>query len=76
MVGRRKSGLGRRWKASFGGRTCEVVKVRLPLRMVRSSSAGSEKRSVCSLLFLLLLGMHPKTQEIFLSVFASNKILD
>ncbi|KAF3529359.1 hypothetical protein DY000_02040075 [Brassica cretica] len=36
--------------------------LRLPLRMVRSRSAGSEKRSVCSLLLLVLLGMHLKTQ--------------
>ena len=34
--------------------------VHLSLRMVRSSSAGSEKRSVCSLLLLVLLGMHLK----------------
>ena len=39
--------------------------VHLSLRMVRSSSAGSEKRSVCSLLLLVLLGMHLKRQENF-----------
>ena len=50
--------------------------LRLPLRMVRSRSAGSEKISVCSLLLLVLLGMHLKRQEIFLSVFASKKNLD
>ena len=50
--------------------------VRLPLRMVRFRRAGSEKRSVCSLFLLVLLGMHLKRQEIFLSVFTSNKNLD
>ena len=48
----------------------------LPLRMVRSSIAGSEMRSVCSLLLLILLGMYLKRQENILSVFASNKNLD
>ena len=50
--------------------------VRLPLRMVRSRSAGSENRSVCSLLLLVLLGMNLKRQEIFLSVFSRNKNLN
>ena len=50
--------------------------VHLLLRMVRSRSAGSKKRSVYSLLLLVLLEMHLKRQEIFLSVFASNKNLD
>ena len=49
--------------------------VRLPMRMVRSRSAGSEKRSVWFLLFLVLLGMHLKRQENVLSVFVSNKNL-
>ncbi|KAF3555877.1 hypothetical protein F2Q69_00015863 [Brassica cretica] len=43
--------------------------LRLLLRMVCSRSVGSEKRSVCSLL-LVLLGMHLKRQEIILSIFA------
>ena len=50
--------------------------LRLLLRMVRSRSVGSEKRSVCSLLLLVLLGMHLKRQEIILSIFAGNKNLD
>ena len=40
-----------------------IDEVRFPLRMVRSSSAGSEKRSVYSLFLLVLLGMHLKRQE-------------
>ena len=76
MGGRRNSSLGRWGKASVGRRTCAFVDkcgTFFPLRMVRSSSAGSEKRSVCSLLLLLLLGMHLKNLPVF---FASNKNLD
>ena len=46
------------------------------LQIVRSRSVGSENRSVCSLLLLVLLGMHLKRQYKNLSVFASNKNLD
>ena len=50
--------------------------VRFSLRIERSKFAGSEKSSVCSLLLLVLLGMHLKRQEKKLSVFARNKNLD
>ena len=74
----------RRVVSADGGRRVSVDEhvmlsidaVCLSLWMVRSRRTGSEKRSVCSLLLLVLLGMHLKRKEKVLTVFASNKNLD
>ena len=60
---------GERRVSVDGHMLLSIDEVRLLLRMQRSSSEGSEKRSVCSLLLLVLLGINLKTQENFLSVF-------